>query len=97
MSHEESRWQNELKDLIWLELQAHYADRTPMAQDEYLCHQRESIDGLLKRIMEYRWANIFKMFMILQENNNFSYRRITKKHNRMQLLFCQVRPHRKFK
>ncbi|XP_076648503.1 mitogen-activated protein kinase kinase kinase 4 isoform X2 [Halictus rubicundus] len=55
MSHEESRWQNELKDLIWLELQAHHADRSPMAQDEYLCRQRESVEGLLKEIMEYRY------------------------------------------
>lgn len=54
MSHEESRWQNELKDLIWLELQAHYADRSPMAQDEYLCKQREAVEGLLKEIIEYR-------------------------------------------
>ncbi|XP_053977500.1 mitogen-activated protein kinase kinase kinase 4 [Hylaeus volcanicus] len=58
MSHEESRWQNELKDLIWLELQAHHADRSPMAQDEYLCKQREGVEGLLKEIMEYRYDPI---------------------------------------
>ncbi|XP_076636939.1 mitogen-activated protein kinase kinase kinase 4 [Colletes latitarsis] len=58
MSHEESRWQNELKDLIWLELQAHHADRSPMAQDEYLCKQREAVEGLLKEIMEYRYDPI---------------------------------------
>lgn len=54
ISHEETRWQNELKDLIWLELQAHHADRSPMAQDEYLCRQREAVNGLLTEIMEYR-------------------------------------------
>lgn len=54
MSHEETRWQNELKDLIWLELQAHHADRSPMAQDEYLCRQREAVEVLLTEIMEYR-------------------------------------------
>ncbi|XP_076291139.1 mitogen-activated protein kinase kinase kinase 4 isoform X2 [Lasioglossum baleicum] len=58
MSHEESRWQNELKDLIWLELQAHHADRSPMAQDEYLCKQREAVEGLLKEIMEYRYNSL---------------------------------------
>ncbi|XP_048506193.1 mitogen-activated protein kinase kinase kinase 4 isoform X2 [Athalia rosae] len=55
MSSEETRWQNELKDLIWLELQAHHADRTPTAQDEYLCKQREAVGALLKEIMEYRF------------------------------------------
>lgn len=54
MSHEETRWQNELKDLIWLELQAHHADRSLMAQDEYLCRQREAVEGLLSEIMVYR-------------------------------------------
>ncbi|XP_050476898.1 mitogen-activated protein kinase kinase kinase 4 [Bombus huntii] len=58
ISHEETRWQNELKDLIWLELQAHHADRSPMAQDEYLCKQREAVEGLLKEIMEYRYDPI---------------------------------------
>ncbi|XP_015440296.1 PREDICTED: mitogen-activated protein kinase kinase kinase 4, partial [Dufourea novaeangliae] len=58
MSHEETRWQNELKDLIWLELQAHHADRSPMAQDEYLCRQREAVEGLLKEIMQYRYDPI---------------------------------------
>ncbi|XP_070165065.1 mitogen-activated protein kinase kinase kinase 4 isoform X1 [Polyergus mexicanus] len=55
MSHEESSWQNELKDLIWLELQAHHADRSPMAQDEYLCRQREAVEVLLTEIMEYKY------------------------------------------
>ncbi|KAI4498829.1 hypothetical protein M0802_006004 [Mischocyttarus mexicanus] len=55
MSHEETRWQNELKDLIWLELQARHADRSPMAQDEYLCKQREAVGSLLKEIIEYRY------------------------------------------
>ncbi|XP_012137169.1 mitogen-activated protein kinase kinase kinase 4 isoform X2 [Megachile rotundata] len=58
ISHEETRWQNELKDLIWLELQAHHADRNPVAQDEYLCKQREAVEGLLKEIMEYRYDPI---------------------------------------
>ncbi|EGI68596.1 PREDICTED: mitogen-activated protein kinase kinase kinase 4 [Acromyrmex echinatior] len=58
MSHEETRWQNELKDLIWLELQAHHADRSLIAQDEYLCRQREAVEGLLSEIMEYKYDPI---------------------------------------
>ncbi|XP_011302780.1 mitogen-activated protein kinase kinase kinase 4 isoform X2 [Fopius arisanus] len=56
MSSEESRWQNELKDLIWLELQAYHADRSLVGQDEYLCKQREAIGPLLTEIMEYRYS-----------------------------------------
>ncbi|KAL0100391.1 hypothetical protein PUN28_019625 [Cardiocondyla obscurior] len=58
MSHEETRWQNELKDLIWLELQAYHADRSLIAQDEYLCRQREAVEGLLSEIMEYKYEPI---------------------------------------
>ncbi|XP_029172892.1 mitogen-activated protein kinase kinase kinase 4 isoform X2 [Nylanderia fulva] len=61
MSHEETRWQNELKDLIWLELQAHHADRSPMAQDEYLCRQREAVEILLLEIMNYRYNPMVDM------------------------------------
>ncbi|KAF7988197.1 hypothetical protein HCN44_007691 [Aphidius gifuensis] len=52
---EKIRWQNEVKDLIWLELQAYHADKSPLAQDEYLCRQREAIGELLNEIMEYKW------------------------------------------
>ncbi|XP_043290095.1 mitogen-activated protein kinase kinase kinase 4 isoform X2 [Venturia canescens] len=55
MSSEETRWQNELKDLIWLELQAYHADRSPVAQDSYLCKQREAVGALLTEIMEYKY------------------------------------------
>lgn len=54
MSREETRWQSELKDLIWLELQAYHEGRSVVAQDEWLCKQREAIGPLLKEIMEYR-------------------------------------------
>ncbi|XP_066591714.1 mitogen-activated protein kinase kinase kinase 4 [Prorops nasuta] len=55
MSHEETRWQNEVKDLIWLELQAYHAERSPVSQDEYLCKQREAIGALLTEIIQYRY------------------------------------------
>ncbi|XP_078047045.1 mitogen-activated protein kinase kinase kinase 4 isoform X1 [Augochlora pura] len=75
MSHEETRWQNEWKDLIWLELQAHHADRSSMAQDEYLCKQREAVEGLLKEIMEYRYnplANVKDNFGLWSNVSNTS-------------------------
>ncbi|XP_066255609.1 mitogen-activated protein kinase kinase kinase 4 isoform X2 [Euwallacea similis] len=55
MSREESLWQTELKDLIWLELQAYHADRTPIEEDEYLCSARETVEPLLQNIMNYRF------------------------------------------
>lgn len=56
LSREENLWQNELKDLIWLELQAWHADRSPTEQDSYLCFARESVDALLDDIMSYRFT-----------------------------------------
>ncbi|XP_069698248.1 mitogen-activated protein kinase kinase kinase 4 isoform X1 [Periplaneta americana] len=55
MSREEHLYQNELKDLIWLELQAWHADRTVIEQDDYLCKAREGVADLLNDIMNYRF------------------------------------------
>ncbi|XP_074114535.1 mitogen-activated protein kinase kinase kinase 4 [Cotesia typhae] len=55
ISSEESRWQNELKDLIWLELQAFHADRSLVEQDEFLCRQRDAICPLLTEILNYKY------------------------------------------
>lgn len=56
LSREEHLWQNELKDLIWLELQAWHADRTPTEQDKYLCEAREGVQQLLLDIINYRFV-----------------------------------------
>lgn len=61
MSREESLWQTELKDLIWLELQAYHADRTLIEEDEYLCAARESVEPLLQSIMNYRFKRFVAM------------------------------------
>lgn len=55
ISREEYLWQTELKDLIWLELQAWHADRTLEQQDKYLLAARQDVGTLLKQIMEYRF------------------------------------------
>ncbi|XP_063218339.1 mitogen-activated protein kinase kinase kinase 4 isoform X2 [Bacillus rossius redtenbacheri] len=55
LSHEEDLWQNELKDLLWLELQARHAGRSVHEQDEHLCRERGKVDRLLAQIMEYRF------------------------------------------
>ncbi|CAG9120657.1 unnamed protein product [Plutella xylostella] len=57
ISREEQVWQNELKDLIWLELQAVIAGRSLAQQDAYLCAQRSIVPAVVKNIMEYRFIN----------------------------------------
>ncbi|XP_053605518.1 mitogen-activated protein kinase kinase kinase 4 isoform X2 [Plodia interpunctella] len=57
ISREEQVWQNELKDLIWLELQAKIAGRTLAEQDEFLCAQRNIVPTLVRNIVDYRFVN----------------------------------------
>lgn len=55
ISREEQLWQTEIKDMIWLELQANMADRTLEQQDKYLFTARQNIGELLREIMNYRF------------------------------------------
>lgn len=55
ISKEEQLWQTEVKDMIWLELQANMADRTLEQQDRFLFAARQSIAELLREIMGYRF------------------------------------------
>ncbi|XP_045768007.1 mitogen-activated protein kinase kinase kinase 4 isoform X1 [Maniola jurtina] len=57
ISREEQVWQNELKDLIWLELKAKLAGRSLSQQDEFLCSQRNMIPAIILRIHEYKFEN----------------------------------------
>lgn len=58
MSKEEVSWQNEVKDVIWLELQAYHADRSPMEEDCYLCIKRENVEPILNDIKNYRFRRV---------------------------------------
>lgn len=55
ISKEEQLWQTEVKDMIWLELQANMADRTLEQQDKFLFTARQSIGELLREIMAFRF------------------------------------------
>lgn len=55
ITREEQIWQTEIKDMIWLELQANMADRTMEQQDKYLIAARHGIPELLREIMNYRF------------------------------------------
>lgn len=55
LSSEDSLWQTELKDMIWLELQARHASRTIEQQDKYLYSARQGIPELLNKILNYRY------------------------------------------
>lgn len=54
LSNEDYIWQTELKDMIWLELQARHAGRTLEQQDKYLYSARQGIPDLLAKILNYR-------------------------------------------
>lgn len=54
LSSEDYLWQTELKDMIWLELQARHASRTLEQQDKYLYSARQGIPDLLSKILNYR-------------------------------------------
>lgn len=55
ISQEEQLWQTEVKDLIWLELQAWHSDRSLEEEDKYLCNARQQIGDLLREIMNYKF------------------------------------------
>lgn len=54
LSNEDYIWQTELKDMIWLELQARHAGRTLEQQDKYLYSARQGIPDLLCKILNFR-------------------------------------------
>lgn len=49
-----------MKDLIWLELQAFQADRTPEQQDKYLFAARKDVSDLLQQIISYKFKPRYK-------------------------------------
>lgn len=59
ISKEEQLWQTEVKDMIWLELQANMADRSLEQQDKFLFAARQHIGELLREIMSYRFNRKF--------------------------------------
>ena len=54
-SEEELLWQNELKDILWLELQAWISGKSPQQFDEYLLAERHRIPDVLQKIMDYTY------------------------------------------
>lgn len=62
LSSEDYTWQTELKDMIWLELQAWHADRSIEQQDKYLYSARQGIPDLLKKILNYRCVDLSCIF-----------------------------------
>ncbi|XP_067619394.1 mitogen-activated protein kinase kinase kinase 4 isoform X2 [Eurosta solidaginis] len=63
LSHEEHTWQAELKDLIWLELQAWQADRSMEQQDKYLFTARQAVPELLSQIINYKFQPRYQRAM----------------------------------
>lgn len=80
LSSEDSLWQTELKDMIWLELQARHASRTIEQQDKYLYSARQGIP-LISEIQQ----STITMFLFL---NLFRYSRAFKQNPELQVI-CQ--------
>ncbi|KAJ2947206.1 hypothetical protein O0L34_g16914 [Tuta absoluta] len=57
ISREEQVWQNELKDLIWLELVARVARRSLAEQDAFLCAQRTLVPDIITNILTFKFVN----------------------------------------
>ena len=46
--------QNELKEVIWLELQAWFAGKDVNMQDQWILNERQLVDQVAKIVVEYR-------------------------------------------
>ena len=46
--------QNELKEVIWLELQAWFAGKDVNMQDQWILNERQLVDQVAKTVVEYR-------------------------------------------
>ena len=47
-------FQNELKEVIWLELQAWFAGKDVNMQDQWILNERQLVDQVAKTVVEYR-------------------------------------------
>ncbi|KAL1459113.1 hypothetical protein WDU94_011120 [Cyamophila willieti] len=54
-SQQQDLWQSEFKDLIWLELQAWFAERSLSQQDMFLCDARQTVRSTLNQFMNFRF------------------------------------------
>lgn len=71
-SNDDTAWQTELKDMIWLELQAWHADRTLEQQDKYLYTARQGIPDLLTQIVNYKFQHKYKsMLSVTSEDSGY--------------------------
>ncbi|XP_055378356.1 mitogen-activated protein kinase kinase kinase 4 isoform X2 [Condylostylus longicornis] len=73
ITHEESTFQTELKDLIWLELQAWQADRTLEQQDKYLFTARQAVPDLLNEILNFKFRPKYKTEVSVVSNDSGNY------------------------
>ena len=53
MSQEDTLWQNEVKDVIWLELQAWFAGKDRWCQDQWIHHERNLLEEVATTVTSY--------------------------------------------
>ena len=53
-SKEDTLWQNELKEVIWLELQAWFAGKDVHVQDQWTLTERRMVDQVAEMVCSFR-------------------------------------------
>ena len=56
ISQEDTVWQNEAKELIWLELQAWFAGKNLICQDNWIHRERTTLDNCKKLVCAYKFV-----------------------------------------
>ena len=55
MSQEDTVWQNEQKEVIWLELQAWFAGKSVTCQDHWIHKERSRLEETAARVNTFRF------------------------------------------
>ena len=53
-------YRGELRDFLWLEIQASHAERSPEQQDSWLCKSRLQANAIVNRIMDYSFHRDYR-------------------------------------
>ena len=52
-SKEDTMWQNELKEVVWLELQAWFSGKDVNSQDQWILQKRQQVDQIADKVIKY--------------------------------------------
>ena len=67
ISQEDTLWQNETKELIWLELQAWFAGKNLICQDNWIHRERTALANCKKLVCDYKFVPFHQSFFDQQQ------------------------------